>query len=153
MENSVPLVSSNEISPFPRKGSSYSHTAFSEPGNPTESNYFLFMLGDGTGFVRDIDGTVTNIVWPATPETSYEIQATVISSSISGDDSQIITTNGWVPILSSPNTEVCGVVQNYLGTEFGSVLATFQISIRVLGTTIPVIVSTMQLAAHTSSNQ
>lgn len=157
-QNLVPLVFSNKITPSPWNGQSYSYTVQTPIGNPAGSNIYFFMDANGTARVRDIDGVVTALGnWTTTPGTSYEVSSSITTSNGSGFDPQWISTGGnFIPVQAGGGfgTQVAGVASDYDGSgpvnSFAT--ATFQVTIRKVGTTTPVVVSTITLNASVTDN-
>lgn len=161
-QNLVPLIFSNKITPSPWNGLGEFHNTFTAPGNPAASNIYFFMDANGSARVRDIDGDIRpsppGWIWTTTPGTSYEVSSTITTQDGGGDNPQWFSTGGnFIPVTagSGLGTQVAGVSSDYFGsgpiTSFAT--ATFQITIRKVGTTTPVVVSTISLGSYVNSNQ
>lgn len=156
MNQYVPLVFSNKISPSPWNGGSFSHSTITTGGSGGQSNVFFYICSDGSSTARDYDGGLfPGGTWTTTPGTSYEVSSTITSSSIPPGCSASSTGGVYTPVIfgGGLGTDIGGVTAIVDPGGLGvNASATYSISIRKVGTTTPVVTSTLSLFASVTND-
>lgn len=148
------IVYANKISPSPWNGQTHSHIFFTNAWDGyAQSNIGLYLRTNGTAYTFDHSGVTTELGnWTTTPGTSYQVMSTVLSQSSANPGEGIVFTanstgGAWQNIPPADSNPALAVLEKSGGMQPSNVFAsaTFQISIRKVGTTTPVVVSTITL--------